>query len=839
MKQDITVELHGGKTIKFETGRMAKQAPGAALVSTGDNLVLVTAVSSADPREGIDFFPLTVDYREYTYAGGRIPGGFIKREGRPSEKEVLTSRQIDRPIRPLFPEAFRNETQVIALVLSADKENDPDVLAINGAGCSLALSDIPFNGPVGAVRVGQVDGEFVINPTYAERKESPINIMVVGTKDGIVMVESGAKGVSEDTVADAIDFAHVEIKKIVAAIEDLVSRSGKTKKTVPELEHDEAYFENMKSKIGDRLADALDTHKHDKIASYALVKQIKDELKKDLPADDAGAPKKLSKYYELLREQIFRVQVTKDRIRPDRRAFDQIRNISIEVGVLPRVHGSALFTRGETQALVSATLGTTDDAQRLESYEGEQKRRFMLHYNFPPFSVGETGRMTGTGRREIGHGALADRAISAVLPGEDESPYTVRIVSDILESNGSSSMATICGASLALMQAGIPIKGAVAGVAMGLVKEGDDYAILTDIAGAEDHYGDMDFKVAGTREGITALQMDIKISGITGKIMREALEQARHGRLFILDRMEEVISTHSETKSKFAPRIHTLQIPTDKIRDLIGPGGKVIRGIIEATQVKIDVDDTGRVNVASSDEVGLAKALQMISDITAVPEIGKTYLGKVVRIAEFGAFVEIFPGTDGLLHVSEIAEHRVKDVKDELGEGDQILVKVLSLEGNRIKLSRKAILKEQRAKMGLSEPEQGEADVSASSERSDRPRRDRDDRPERGDRGPRPARDAAPHAAASGGAPTITIESDESFDDDNDAEGDFDESEDEPNFNTADGTPAPTPGHPQGQRPGGPGGTGGAGGRGRRRRGGRRPGGTGGGNSGGNSGGRS
>ena len=840
MKQDITVELHGGKHIKFETGRMAKQAPGAALVTTGDNMVLVTAVASPDPKEGIDFFPLTVDYREYTYAGGRIPGGFIKREGRPSEKEVLTCRQIDRPIRPLFPETFRNETQVIALVLSADKENDPDVLALNGAGCALALSDIPVHGPVGAVRVGQVNGEFVINPTYAERKESAINIMVVGTADGIVMVESGAKGVSEDTVADAIDFAHVEIKKIVAAINDLVSRSGKPKRAVPEADHDEEYANQLRSRIGDRLVDALDTHKHAKADSYALVKQIKDEMKKELPADDPAAAKKLGKYYELLREDIFRQQVTKDRIRPDRREFDQIRNITIEVGVLPRVHGSALFTRGETQALVSATLGTTDDSQRMESYEGEQRRRFMLHYNFPPFSVGETGRMTGTGRREIGHGALAYRAMEAVLPTEEESPYTLRIVSDILESNGSSSMATICGASLALMQAGIPIKAAVAGVAMGLVKEGDDYAILTDIAGAEDHYGDMDFKVAGTRDGITALQMDIKISGITGKIMREALEQARRGRLFILDKMDAVLAQANEAKSEFAPRIHTLQIPTDKIRDLIGPGGKTIRGIIEATQVKIDVEDSGRVNVASSDAEGLAKALQMISDLTAVPEIGKTYLGKVVRLAEFGAFVEIFPGTDGLLHVSEIAEHRVKDVKDELREGDQVLVKVLSMDGNRIKLSRKAILKEQRAKMGLPEPEAEQGhDMHASAdhgERGDRggrgDRGERGDRSDRGDRG-RPAR---PHQEASpahpshpshpaqpaSNAPTIMIESDDEFEESDGADIEGEDDGAEPNFNTEEHSQAGTPGEPQAQRPAGNPGQrpGGGAGRGRRRRGG-------------------
>jgi polyribonucleotide nucleotidyltransferase len=796
MKQDVTVELAGGKQIKFETGRMAKQAPGAALTSSGDNVVLATAVASPDPKEGIDFFPLTVEYREFTYAGGRIPGGFIKREGRPSEKEILTSRQIDRPIRPLFPEAFRNETQVVAFVYSADKENDPDVLGINGASCALALSDIPFHGPVGAVRIGIVDDQFVVNPTYAERAKSLLNIMVVGTKDGIVMIESGAKEVAESRVVDAIEFAHEQIKKICLAIEDLVSRAGKTKRTVADIEVDHEYLNGLTAKIGTQLKDALDTQKHPKFESYALVKAIKDELKKELPEDDPSAAKKLSKYYELLRENIFREQVLKERIRPDHRAFDKIRELTIEVGVLPRVHGSALFTRGETQALVSATLGTTDDAQRMESYEGEQKRRFMLHYNFPPFSVGEVGRMTGVGRREIGHGALAFRAIEAVLPGEDESPYTLRVVSDILESNGSSSMATVCGASLALMQAGIPLKGSVAGVAMGLVKEGDNYAILTDIAGAEDHYGDMDFKVAGTRKGITALQMDIKIMGITPQIMREALEQARHGRLFLLDTMDGVISGASKEKSQFAPRIHTIQIPTDKIRDLIGPGGKVIRGIIDATGVKIDVDDTGRVNVASSDADGLARAIQMISDLTAVPEIGKTYLGKVVRLAEFGAFVEIFPGTDGLLHVSEIAEHRVKEVKDELREGDQILVKVLAIEGNRIKLSRKAVLREQRAKLGLPEPGQIGTDGTSVE-----------------------AGGSKEHAHQS---PDVgSTEDSDDFDDDGD------ESAEEPNFNRADDAVpvAQGVGAPGGSSAaGGPGGQRRPGGGGRRRRGGRRPG---------------
>src|SRR3954449_601561 len=700
MKQEISVDLTGGKRISFETGKLAKQAHGSVVVRMGDNVVLATATANPDPREGIDFFPLTVDYREYTYAGGRIPGGFIKREGRPSEKEILTARQIDRPIRPMFPDGFRNETQIIALVFSADKENDPDVIGINAAAAALALSDIPFNATVGAVRVGRVNGEFVINPSYDERAESTVNIMVVGHKDGIVMIESGAKEETEEVILAAIEFAHTEIKKIVAGIEELVSQSGKPKRSFTAPEFDEAYYNDLKGKIGDRLKDALDTKSHGKTESYALVKQIKDELAAGLPADDPNAKKKLATYYETLRERLFREQVTKERIRPDRRAFDEIRQITIETGVLPRTHGSSLFTRGETQALVTATLGTMDDAQRLESYEGEQRKNFMLHYNFPPFSVGETGRITGVGRREVGHGALAERAITAVLPSPEESPYSIRIVSDILESNGSSSMASVCGASLALFDSGIPLKGAVAGVAMGLVKEGDDYAILTDIAGAEDHYGDMDFKVAGTRKGITALQMDIKIGGLTRQILQEAMEQAKRGRLFLLDKMDAELSGPRTERSQYAPRIETLMIPTDKIRDLIGKGGKVIRGIVEATGVKIDVDDSGKVNVASSDGDAMARALQMIGDITATAEVGKTYLGKVVRLADFGAFVEIFPGTDGLLHISEVAEHRIADVRDELNEGDQVLVKVLAVEGNRIRLSRKAVLKEQRAKMG-------------------------------------------------------------------------------------------------------------------------------------------
>jgi polyribonucleotide nucleotidyltransferase len=709
MKQEVTVDLSGGKQLSFETGKLAKQAHGSVVVRLGDNVILATAVANADPREGIDFFPLTVDYREYTYAGGRIPGGFIKREGRPSEREILTSRQIDRPIRPLFPEGFRCETQVIAFVLSADTQNDPDVVAINGASAALTISDIPFQGPIGAVRVGLVNGQFLINPTYSEMRDSLLNIMVVGTADGIVMIESGAKQVKEETVVDAIEFAHAQIKKICASINDLREKAGKPKREVTPVEFDEAYFKDLSKKVSDRLTDALDTQKHPKAESYSLVKALKKELLAALPEDDEEAPQKLAHYYEILRERIFRNQVLDQKRRPDGRAFDEIRPIWIEVGVLPRTHGSAIFTRGETQALVTTTLGTSDDMQRLEVFEGEAKKRFMLHYNFPPFSVGEVAFLRGAGRREIGHGALAERSITAVLPTEEKWPYAMRVVSDILESNGSSSMATVCGASLSMMDAGVPLDAPVAGVAMGLVKEGDKYAILTDIAGAEDHYGDMDFKVAGTSDGITALQMDIKVMGITAQIMREALAQAQRGRLFILEKMQEVISAGREKVSAYAPRIYTLQIPVDKIRDVIGPGGKMIRSIIEQTGVKIDVEDSGRVNVASNDEASAAKALQIIGDLTATAEVGKTYLGKVSRLADFGAFVEILPGTDGLLHISEVAEHRIKDVRDELKEGDQVLVKVLSIEGNRIRLSRKAILKEQRAKMGGGEapPEGG------------------------------------------------------------------------------------------------------------------------------------
>jgi polyribonucleotide nucleotidyltransferase len=693
-----TVEIDlGGRQITLETGRMAKQANGAVVVRSGDSVVLVTACMAEEPKPNAGFFPLTVDYREYTYAAGKIPGGFIKREGRPSEKEILTSRMIDRPVRPLFPEGFLYETQIIGMVLSADPEQDPNSLAIVGAGAALAISDIPFQHVLGAVRVGMVKGVYTANPTYSEGRESKLNIIVAATESGIVMVEAGAQQASEEEVIGAIDFGHTCCKKIAAAICELVAKVGKPKRVFTPPVLDQALYDQMFGQVREQLAEALNTEKYPKHESHIRVAELKKQVVEALPEEQREEGKKI---YSALKERIFRDEMLKNRRRPDGRAFDEIRQITIDTSVLPRTHGSALFTRGETQALVTVTLGTKDDEQRIELLEpGEASKRFMLHYNFPPFSVGEVGFMRGAGRREIGHGALAERALLPLIPDESVFPYTMRVVSDILESNGSSSMATVCGASMALMDAGVPLPAHVGGVAMGLVKEGDDYAVLTDIAGAEDHYGDMDFKVAGTRDGITALQMDIKVPNVTAVIMREALEQARQGRLFILDKMLEALPGARPNMSQYAPRIYTIHIPTDKIRDVIGPGGKVIRGIIEQTGVKIDVEDDGTVHVSSSDEAAANKALRIIADITATAEVGKTYLGKVVRLVDFGAFVEIFPGTDGLLHISEIAENRVREVRDELKEGDQILVKVLALEGNKIKLSRKAVLREQREKL--------------------------------------------------------------------------------------------------------------------------------------------
>jgi polyribonucleotide nucleotidyltransferase len=697
MFEQVSVEV-GGRKLTFETGKMARQAHGAVVARYGDTVVLSTACMDSKATDK-DFLPLTVDYREYTYSAGKIPGGFFKREGRPSEREILTSRLTDRPLRPLFPEGYSTETQIVSMVLSADSENDPDVIGLTAASAALFISKIPFETPIAAVRVGLIDGKLMANPTVAEQKTSLLNLVVAGSEEAIVMVESGALEVSEDTVVDALEFAHAEIRKIVAAIRELQKRVNPEKVKVTPPAFDEALYNEIKSKYGERLRDALDTARHPKSESYGLVDTIKAEIMASIPEDDEERHKLAYRAFERLRERIFRDDMLLRRRRPDARAFDQIRQITCEVGVLPRVHGSALFTRGETQALATATLGTKEDMQRLDLlFEDEAFKRFMLHYNFPPFSVGEVKFLRGPGRREIGHGALAERALANLLPPEADFPYAMRVVSDIMESNGSSSMATVCGGSLALMDAGVPLKSACAGIAMGLVVEGDKYAILTDIAGAEDHYGDMDFKVAGTRQGITALQMDIKVSGVSVAMMREALAQAKKARLEILDIMDQTISTGRAEISTYAPHLYMLSIPTDKIRDLIGPGGKKIRSIIEATGVKIDVMDDGKVHVFAANGPAAEDALKMIRDVTATAEIGKTYLGKVVRIAEFGAFVEIFPGTDGLLHISEIAEARIRSVRDELKEGDQILVKVLAIEGNKIRLSRKAVLREQRDK---------------------------------------------------------------------------------------------------------------------------------------------
>jgi len=692
-----TRELQVGQnTLRLETGKLAKQAHGSVIVRFGDSVVLVTACRAASAREGIDFLPLTVDYREYTYASGRIPGGFFKREGKPAEKEVLTSRVIDRPIRPLFPSGWRYETQIIALVLSADTENDTDVLAITGASAALAVSEIPFEKTIAGVRVGLVDDQFIVNPTFEQRKKSKIDLVVAGTADGIVMVEAGAKEVSEAQVVQALETAHAAIKRIVAAIDALAGDVGKRKLQVQKKEIGHDFYREVEEKVFVPLTEAMRIR--GKLENYDRVDQVLDDLVASIPEGEVERKLDAKSIFKDLKEKVLREEVLTHGVRLDGRKFDEVRPIWIETSVLPRTHGSAVFTRGETQALVTCTLGTAEDAQKIESFEGEQWKSFMLHYNFPPFSVGEVAFLRGPGRREVGHGALAERALSPLVPGEEAFPYTVRVVSDILESNGSSSMASVCGGSLAMMDAGVPLKQAVAGIAMGLVmdEKTGKYAVLSDIAGAEDHYGDMDFKVAGTADGITALQMDIKVTGITTEVMTKALDQARRGRMHILDKMREALAGPRQNISNFAPRIVTIRIPVDKIRDVIGPGGKMIRSIIERTGVKIDVEDDGRVNVASADGASAQKAISIIQELTATPELNKTYMGKVQRITDFGAFVEIMPGTDGLLHVSEIATHRVKDVRDELKEGEQLLVKVINIDPTgKIRLSRKALLQEE------------------------------------------------------------------------------------------------------------------------------------------------
>ena len=696
MPYEVSMPL-GESTLTLEVGKLAKQANGSVYARYGDSAVLATACR-AEPREGIDFFPLTVDYREYQYSVGRIPGGFFKREGRPSEKEIITCRLIDRPVRPMFPDGYKDQIQIIDMVLSADENNDPDVIGVTAGAAALFLSDIPFHTPLAAVRVGLINGRLVTNPTYSERRESLLDMIVAASEDAIAMVEANAKGVSEEAVNDALQHAHGEIKKIIVLIRELSEKLGIKKIEFTPPPFDEALFQEIKGKVGEALHDAMDTTKYSKLDSHHRIRALKDELVTGYPEVDPVKRREAKRYFGVLEERLFRADVLVEKRRQDGRPLDEVRPISCEVGLLPRTHGSALFTRGETQALVNTTLGATIDRQRMDVLEGETFKRFMLHYNFPPFSVGEVGFMRGPGRREIGHGALAEKALLAVMPSEDEFPYTVRVVSDILESNGSSSMATVCGGCLALMDAGVPIKSPVAGIAMGLVVEGDKYAILTDIAGVEDHSGDMDFKVAGTREGITALQMDIKTKGVTPAIMAEALNQAKVARLHVLDKMLEPLSESRADIASYAPRIITVRINKEKIGDLIGPGGKIIRSIIEQTGAKIDVDDDGRVNVYTADGEAAKRAVKMIEDRTASPEMGKTYLGKIVRLADFGAFVEILPGTDGLLHISEVAEHRIQDIRRELKEGDQLLVKVITIDGNKVRLSRKAIIREQRQK---------------------------------------------------------------------------------------------------------------------------------------------
>jgi polyribonucleotide nucleotidyltransferase len=689
----------GGRDLVVETGKVAKQADGSVIIRYGDTMLLVAAVSARTAREGLDFFPLTVEYRENTFSAGRIPGNYFRREGRPNEKEVLTCRLIDRPVRPLFADGYRYETQIVASVISADSDNDPDVIAITGASCALYLSDIPFNNPIAGVRVGLIDGKYLINPTYDERRESELNLVVAGTEEAICMVECEAEEVAESIMVEALMLAHREIKRLCLWQKELGKALEIEKREFQTAPLDEKIVSEVESNFTDKLRAALDSTGKEKIDVYAGIDALKKEVVESYPEDQPETRAMAGKVFGHLKEKTFREDILGNRRRPDGRKFSEIRPITCEVGWLPRVHGSALFTRGETQAIVTTTLGTKIDEQYMDDIEkGEIKRRFMLHYNFPPYSVGETGRFGSTSRRETGHGNLARRAIQSVLPDSADFPYSIRIVSDITESNGSSSMASVCGGILSLMDAGVPIKKPVAGVAMGLVMEGNRYAILSDIAGAEDHYGDMDFKVTGTADGITALQMDIKIGGINAMILQEALEQAKKGRLHILDVMAKTIAEPREELSTYAPRIITIQIHPDKIRDVIGKGGSVIRSITEETGAKIDIEDDGTVMIATSDGEAAEAAIARIKSLTAEAEVGETYMGTVSRIVDFGAFVEIMPGLDGLLHISEISDRRVRDVRDELKEGQQILVKCIGKEGNKVKLSRKAILAEEKAK---------------------------------------------------------------------------------------------------------------------------------------------
>ncbi|MBA5869084.1 MAG: polyribonucleotide nucleotidyltransferase [Nitrospira sp. CR2.1] len=687
MKHVVEIEL-AGRRLTLETGRIAKQADGAIWATYGDTVVLATAVASQTAKPGVDFLPLTVDYQEKTYAAGKIPGGYFKREGRPSEREVLTSRLIDRPLRPLFPEGYYFETQVITSVLSADKTGVSDVIAIIAASAALSISSIPFNGPIAGVKVGRVNGQFVVNPDLETLESSELHLVVAGTSDAVMMVEAGANELPEATMLEAIELAHSEIKKIVAKIEELRALAGKPKRVVTQEPIDSALAEQVRKLVAGPIREAILIP--NKSARQERLDQVLAETLAALKSDEPNRDRHVKIVFHGLEYTEVRNMILEKRVRADGRGPADIRPITCEVGVLPRAHGSAVFTRGETQSLAVVTLGTTDDEQRIDALEGEYMRTFMLHYNFPPFSVGEARPLRSPGRREVGHGALAERALKSIMPGKDKFPYTVRIVSEILESNGSSSMATVCGGTLALLDAGVAIKEPVAGIAMGLIKEGNQVLVLSDILGLEDHLGDMDFKVTGTKNGVTALQMDIKIGGITSELMREALAQAKAGRLHILGCMAQALTAPRTKLSAFAPRIFPMKIKQDKIRDVIGPGGKMIRSIIAETGVKINVEDTGDVTIASSDEASAQKAIDMIKRLTEEVEIGKIYQGTVRKIMDFGAFVEVLPGTDGLVHISQLAHHRVKAVTDEVKEGDQIMVKVLEIDKQgKIRLSRK------------------------------------------------------------------------------------------------------------------------------------------------------
>ena len=691
MPKIYSVEI-GGRDLYFETGHLAQQASGSVLVRYGENAVLVTAVMSDTVREGIDFLPLTVDYMERAYAAGRVPGSFFRREiGRPSEKETLTSRLIDRPMRPLFPKGVVNEIQIIATVLSGDMEIDPDIVAVNGAAAALAISDIPFNGPVAAVRVGKIDGQLVVNPTNSQLKESTLNLTVAGAPQGLVMVEAGAQMVQEEEVLEALFFAQEQLKPILELIQRMAQEIGRPTRELPEPPDNSELRQKIEALGGDKILAAMT--QPEKEARHLAMDQVKQEILAALGPEVEGREKEAKGLISEVKKKLVRNVMLTEQRRIDGRGFSDVRTITGEVGLLSRTHGSAVFTRGETQALAVTTLGTPSDEQKIETLVGETFKAFMLHYNFPPYSVGETRMIRGPGRREIGHGALAERAIAQVLPSAEEFPYTIRIVSEILSSNGSSSMATICGASMALMDAGVPIKAAVAGVAMGLIKEDDRVAVLSDILGDEDSIGDMDFKVAGTSQGITALQMDIKMTGLTREIMGKALSQAREARLHILGKMAETIAEPSPTLKEHAPKIIVLTINPDKIRDVIGPGGKMIKSIVAATGVKMDVEDDGRIHISSSDQTAADEAIRMINEITAEAEIGATYRGVVKKLMDFGAFVEILPGTDGLVHISELAHRRVKTVDEILKEGDVVMVKVLDVDRQgKIRLSRKALI---------------------------------------------------------------------------------------------------------------------------------------------------